>query len=61
VPGQQQTVEFLLTSRQMSFADNSGNWVLEPGDFQVWVGGQQPDLKAATQPANVVGGKFIVH
>ncbi|MBN1429932.1 MAG: glycoside hydrolase family 3 C-terminal domain-containing protein [Anaerolineae bacterium] len=59
-PGQKQTIEFTLTERQMSFADDNGKWVLEPGDFKVWVGGQQPDLQAEAQPANVMEGQFSV-
>ena len=47
-PGEKQTVQFTLTAGQMSFADESGKWVLEPGEFKVWVGGQQPDQKAAS-------------
>jgi beta-glucosidase len=58
--GAKQTVSFNLTARQMSFADESGAWVLEPGEFKVWAGGQQPDLQAASQPANVVEGKFTI-
>jgi beta-glucosidase len=59
-PGERQTVHFTLTADQMSFADEEGNWVLEPGEFTVWVGGQQPDLKAATQPENLLTGHFTV-
>ena len=59
-PGQKQTVQFTLTPDQMSFADNDGKWVLEPGEFKVWVGGQQPNLKTASQPENVIEGQFAV-
>jgi beta-glucosidase len=59
-PGEKQTVRFSLTARQMSFADESGKWVLEPGEFKVWVGGQQPDLKISPQPANMTEGQFTV-
>ncbi len=59
-PGEKQTVEFTLTAEQMSFADEDGEWVLEPGEFKVWVGGQQPDLEIGPQPANVLAGQFIV-
>jgi beta-glucosidase len=59
-PGERQTVQFTLTADQMSFVDEDGNWVLEPGEFKVWVGGRQPDLKAATQPENVLAGQFVV-
>jgi beta-glucosidase len=59
-PGERQTVQFTLTAEQMSFADEEGNWVLEPGEFKVWVGGRQPDLKTDTQPENVLMGQFTV-
>ncbi len=54
-PGEKQTVRFTLTAEQLSYADETGTWVLEPGDFKVWVGGQQPDLHSKLQPANVTG------
>jgi beta-glucosidase len=59
-PGEKRTVEFILTPEQLSFADEEGLFVLEPGDFKVWVGGQQPNLKTDTQPDNVVQGQFTV-
>jgi len=59
-PGEKQTVQFTVTAAQMSFVDEAGKWVLEPGEFQVWVGGQQPDPTASTQPANVLVGQFVV-
>jgi beta-glucosidase len=59
-PGEKFTVEFTLTPRQMSFADKDGQWVLESGEFRVWIGGQQPNLKADTQLSNVIEGKFVV-
>jgi beta-glucosidase len=59
-PGQKQTVRFTLSAEQMSLADEQGQWILEPGEFRVWVGGQQPDLKGSVQPANVVSGQFTV-
>lgn len=59
-PGEKQTVQFTLTPEQMSLVDADGRWVLEPGDFKVWVGGQQPHLKTAAQPANVLAGQFTV-
>jgi len=59
-PGEKQAVQFTLTAEQMSLADEDGNWVQEPGEFRVWVGGQQPDLNGGAQPPNVVGGQFTV-
>ncbi len=57
-PGEKKTVQFTLTPAQMSFADENGNWLLEPGDFTVWVGGRQPEAGKAFE--NVLEGKFTV-
>lgn len=59
-PGQRQLVRFEISAEQMSFVDDDGAWVLEPGVFQVWIGGQQPDLTSDIQPANVIGDQFAV-
>jgi len=59
-PGEKQTVQFKLTSEQLSFADDAGVWILEPGEFKVWIGGQQPNLQAKVQPINVLAGQFSV-
>ncbi|WP_298838318.1 glycoside hydrolase family 3 C-terminal domain-containing protein [Clostridium sp.] len=42
-PGQEGILEFELTPRQMAIIDNDGNCILEPGVFEVFVGGSQPD------------------
>jgi beta-glucosidase len=59
-PGEKQTVEFFISAEQMSFADEGRKRVLEPGEFRVWVGGQQPNLRVSVQGANVLEGRFIV-
>ncbi len=59
-PREKKAVSFNLTARQMSFADENGQWVLEPGEFAVWVGGSQPDLKISPLPANMTEGQFTV-
>jgi beta-glucosidase len=59
-PGEKQIVRFTLTAEQMSFADENGKWVLEPGEFKVWVGGQQPNQRTGPQPVNVMEGQFTV-
>jgi beta-glucosidase len=59
-PGEKKTVAFSLTARQMSLADENGKWVLEPGEFEVWVGGSQPDPKISPLPANMTAGRFSV-
>ena len=45
-PGQENQVDFELTPRQMALIDNDGNCILEPGVFQVFVGGSQPDHRS---------------
>ena len=42
-PGQQKEVSFTLTPRQMALIDDNGKAVLEPGTFEIYVGGSQPD------------------
>jgi len=37
-PGEEQTVRFTLRPRQLGFFDQDMLWVIEPGDFYVWVG-----------------------
>ena len=59
-PGEKQTVRFTLTAGQLSVVDEAGTWRLEPGDFRVWVGGQQPNLRSDRQPDNVLEGHFTV-
>ncbi len=54
-PGAQQTVTFTLTPRQMSLFTDDGQWVVEPGVFEVSVGGGQPGTSAP-----VVLGSFRV-
>jgi beta-glucosidase len=59
-PAEKKVVKFEITPDQMSFADINGSWILEPGEFKVYVGGQQPDLKAQTQPDNVMEASFTI-
>jgi beta-glucosidase len=42
-PGQKEKVEFVLSQRQLALIDEEGNCRLEPGEFQIYVGGRQPD------------------
>jgi len=42
-PGEKQTVTFILTPRQLSLIDDTGRRVIEPGEFQLAVGGRQPE------------------
>ncbi len=60
-PGEEKTVEFTLTPRQLAIIDEDGRAVLEPGVFQVFVGGQQPDKRSSELTGNfVLTGEFEV-
>jgi beta-glucosidase len=59
-PGESKTISFTLTAEQMGFADEAGDWVIEPGEFIVWVGGTQPDPGAEEQAENILRGTFSV-
>lgn len=45
-PGQQQEISFVITPKHMSLIDNEGLRILEPGVFEVFVGGSQPDKRS---------------
>jgi beta-glucosidase len=37
--GETKTVEFVLTKEELGFYDNNGNFIVEAGDFEVYIGG----------------------
>jgi len=45
-PGEEAEVKFELLPRQMALIDNEGKCVLEPGIFEVYLGGSQPDKRS---------------
>lgn len=55
-PGEEKTVKFTLTPRQMAMVDDEGNIILEPGKFRVYVGGSQPDERSRQ-----LTGKEVLH
>jgi beta-glucosidase len=51
--GETRTVSFVLTPRQLSLIDDQFKRVVEPGEFEISVGGAQPGLQSAsTQTLN---------
>jgi beta-glucosidase len=50
-PGEQQTVRFTLGPRELGFYNQEMRWVVEPGVFQVWIGGSS---------AEGLEGRFVV-
>jgi beta-glucosidase len=58
--GETKIVSFMLTPRQVSLIDAGAKRVVEPGTFEVCVGGKQPGFRGAADAATtgVVRGKF---
>ena len=47
-PGESRNVKFTITDKMLQFYTAEGIWASEPGDFEVFVGGNSRDLKKAT-------------
>lgn len=62
--GESQTVSFVLTPRQLSVIDNQNQRIVEPGEFEITVGGMQPGVSSPsteTRTAKLsVTGKSVV-
>jgi beta-glucosidase len=54
-PGEQQTMTFTITPKQMSLIADDGRRVIEPGRFEITVGGGQPGTMAP-----VITGSFEI-
>jgi beta-glucosidase len=50
-PGQNRVVEFTITPRQFALAGADGRLVIQPGTFEVAVGGKQPGFAGAADAA----------
>ncbi|HDQ44973.1 MAG TPA: glycoside hydrolase family 3 protein [bacterium] len=61
-PGQKKEVAFTLTPRQLAFWDDSANQILEPGFFEIAVGGKQPGFSgsADAETTGSLTGRFEV-
>jgi len=60
-PGEKQTVTFTLTPRQLSLIDDAGRRVVEPGEFQLAIGGRQPEPADLLEKSSaVLLGRFAV-
>jgi beta-glucosidase len=38
-PGESKEVTFTLTDKEFGFYDNQGEWIVEPGEFNIYIGG----------------------
>jgi beta-glucosidase len=45
-PGEEKEFTFELTPRLLALIDNDGKCILESGDFEVFIGGSQPDRRS---------------
>jgi beta-glucosidase len=61
-PGEQQTVTFTLTPHQLSLIDAQWQRVVEPGEFEISVGGKQPGFSGVADASStgVVVGRMEV-
>ena len=53
-PGEKKTVSFEISARQMALITEEGKCLLEPGQFQIFVGGSQPDNRSKALLGDVV-------
>jgi beta-glucosidase len=61
-PGEKRSVSFTINPVQMSIIDEQGRRVIEPGEFEISVGGKQPGFKgsADAQTTGAVSARFVV-
>ena len=50
-PGEKKTVSFTLSARQLAHVAKDGHLVVEPGAYQITVGGKQPGFRGAADAA----------
>ena len=43
-PNETKEIEFVLTDKELGFFNNSGDFIMEPGEFKVFVGGNSKEL-----------------
>ncbi|MGB5847464.1 MAG: glycoside hydrolase family 3 C-terminal domain-containing protein [Ignavibacteriaceae bacterium] len=64
-PGDKQTITFNLPPKQLALLNEDMNWMVEPGEFIISVGGGQPDYIPTTtevlsETVQVIGNNYIV-
>jgi beta-glucosidase len=65
-PGEKRTVEFTLQPKQLAIIDENAKYVVEPGVFEIAVGGLLPGTKSPTtefisKELKIVGEKHTVN
>jgi beta-glucosidase len=61
-PGETRTIQFALTPKQLSMIDRDFQSVIQPGQFEVAVGGKQPGFTGSADAATtqILTGRFRV-
>jgi beta-glucosidase len=61
-PGEKRHVSFTLSPTQMSLIDDNGKRVIEPGEFRISIGGEQPGFTGSTdaKTTGVATSRFFV-
>jgi beta-glucosidase len=57
-PGEKRAVEFALKPEQMALYKANGDRIVEPGEFEVSVGGGQPGARGTEENGNLVRATF---
>ncbi len=52
MPGEKAEVSFNISPRQMALIDNNGSCILEPGLFNIYISGNQPDQRSTDLTGN---------
>ena len=60
--GESKIVNFTLTARQLSMINKNSERIIEPGEFEISIGGEQPGFKGDNNSGSteVILGKFVV-
>ncbi len=58
-PGEKAELAFTLTPKELSLIDDDGNAVLEPGKFEIFIGGSQPDSRSVSLTGTPVEKAFF--
>jgi beta-glucosidase len=60
-PGAEERLTFSISPRQLAFADENGDWILEKGSFTIYVGGGQPGTQSVLSARlEMIGETFRV-
>jgi beta-glucosidase len=59
-PGRRKTVRFTVEPRDMALVNDEGKHIIEPGLFELSVGGGQPGARGTQEGRNLLAGSFEV-